>query len=110
MTAITSFDKSILQQWINEKLDAVAVEEKLKSIGFSAEEISSHIKEYKKLRSAKRQFRGFVFLGIGAFLGFVSCTLTLINPIPSLYYHILYGLTSVSMTFIFLGLYFVFEG
>ena len=110
MTAITSFDKSILQQWINENLDSVAVEDRLKGIGFSSDEISNHLKEFKKLRSAKRQFKGFIFLGIGAFLGFVSCTLTLINPVPSLYYYILYGLTSISMTFIFLGLYFVFEG
>jgi hypothetical protein len=35
--------------------------------------------------------------------------LTVINPVPALYYYILYGLTSISITIIFIGLYLVFE-
>lgn len=110
MSAITSFDESILQQWINEKLKPLDVEEKLIKFGFGQEEVARYTKEFKKLRYIKRQFKGFIVLGIGAFLGFVSCTLTLVNPIPSLYYYILYGLTSIALVFIFFGLYYIFEG
>ena len=110
MSAIAHFDKSLLQSWVNDKLDLKKVENKLSEIGFSQEDIPVYLKEYKKLVAVKRQFRGFIWLGIGAFLGFLSCVLTLTNPVPALYYYILYGLTSVSMTFIFLGLYLVFEG
>ena len=52
---------------------------------------------------------GFICLGIGAMTGFISCVLTLTNPVPELYNVILYGLTSVAVTIIFIGLYFVFE-
>jgi hypothetical protein len=57
----------------------------------------------------KRQTNGFICMGVGAFLGFISCMLTVINPVPALYYYILYGLTSISITIIFIGLYLVFE-
>jgi hypothetical protein len=48
-------------------------------------------------------------MGSGAFLGFLSCVLTLINPVPELYNLILYGLTSIAIIIIVLGLYLVFE-
>ncbi len=56
-----------------------------------------------------RQRRGFTLAGAGAVLGFISCVLTIINPIPELYYIILYGLTSIAILLIFAGLYFIFE-
>jgi hypothetical protein len=48
-------------------------------------------------------------MGIGAFLGFISCVCTIINAVPALYNAILYGLTAIAITIIFVGLYFVFE-
>lgn len=57
----------------------------------------------------KRGKKGLNCLLIGAFLGFISCVLSIINPVPDLYYHILYGLTSVAITVIFVGLYCIFE-
>lgn len=71
--------------------------------------IAHHPEELKRAKNAKKQFTGFICLGTGAFLGFISCVLTLTNPIPELFNIILYGLTSVAILIICAGLYFVFE-
>ena len=57
----------------------------------------------------KKQFNGFFCMGLGALLGFISCVLSLTNPIPELYNVILFGLTSVAILIIVLGMYFLFE-
>ena len=109
MSYATVIDQSVLKQWLVEKLDIKTVEERLASLGLEEELITRYLKEFKKLRNAARQYRGFVFAALGAFLGFVSCLLTVLNPIPALYDYILYGLTSVAIILIFAGLYFLFE-
>jgi hypothetical protein len=48
-------------------------------------------------------------MALGAFLGFLSCVLTLANPIPELHNLILFGFTSVGILIIMVGMYFVFE-
>lgn len=64
----------------------------------------------QKLKRARQQNLGFILSGIGAVLGFISCVLTMWNPVPSLYDLILYGMTSLAIIVIFAGLYLVFEG
>ena len=64
----------------------------------------------QRLNRAKQQNLGFILAGIGAVLGFISCVLTLWNPIPSIYDLVLYGLTSIAILVIFAGLYLIFEG
>ena len=98
-----------IQQWLADKLDAAQLQENLHARGWDDECIATHLRAFKKARSAKRQFAGFMYLGAGALTGFISCVLTLVNPVPELYYWILFGLTSVSMTLIFVGLYNLFE-
>jgi hypothetical protein len=46
---------------------------------------------------------------IGAFTGFISCVLSLINPIPELYGIFLYGLTSLAIILALIGLYLLLE-
>ncbi len=108
-----SYSKSInantIQEWIAEKLDADKVREQLINIGCDEPTIAAHLMAFKKLKYAKRQFKGFIFLALGAFIGFISCVLAMINPIPGLYAWILYGLTSIAMFILFMGLYYVFE-
>jgi hypothetical protein len=108
---MTSFavDSAIIQQWIAEKLNPEKVEQRLSTLNLGEEQRSAYLKEFKKIRNDQRQFKGFVILGAGAFLGFISCVLSIINPVPEFYYHILYGFTSVAVAVIFIGLYFVFE-
>ena len=109
MTDILPIDSATLQQWVTAKLEPEVVKEKLLAKGFDEDTIATHLKAFKRLRNAKRQMTGFVCMGIGAFLGFISCMLTVINPIPELYNIILFGLTSIAILIICLGMYFVFE-
>ncbi len=110
MSTTATIDQATLQQWLTEKLDMQAVESRLQSLGLDAETIRQCLKDYRKCCIAKRQFTGFVFLAAGAVMGFISCLLTIINPVPSLYGVILYGLTSVAIILIMMGLYYLFEG
>lgn len=109
MSNTASLDVNSIKEWVLAKLEPQAIEEKLREKGLDPESILAHIKEYKRQCNAKKQFNGFVLLGIGGFLGFFSCVLSVINPIPELYNMILYGFTSVSLILIFAGLYCVFE-
>ncbi len=109
MSYSASINVDLLQQWITEKLDVQQVKDNLAAIGYDEEAASLHLREFKKLKYGKRQFTGFVCLAAGAFIGFLSCLLTLINPVPGLYNWTLYGLTSVAVLIIVLGLYYVME-
>jgi hypothetical protein len=109
MTATIAIDNHEMQQWVVEKISPGEVEVILRARGLDDSMISACLKEFKKQINAKRQFRGFVFAALGAFLGFVSCLLTVLNPVPELYNLILFGLTSVAILLIFIGLYFLFE-
>jgi hypothetical protein len=100
---------STIEQWINEKLDAGQLQNKLTALGWEEETIAIHIKEFKKVKYAKRRQQGFIYMAAGAFFGFISCVLALINPIPELHDWFLYGLTSFAFIIAFLGLYFIFE-
>lgn len=109
MPAAISIDTNTIKEWMLERLEPTAIEEQLKSKGFDSESIIAYLKEYKRQCNARRQFTGFIYMGSGAFLGFISGLLSVINPIPELYYYILYGLTSIALILIFIGLYFIFE-
>lgn len=108
-TLTTITDSSAIQQWLTDKLDTDTIREQLQQKGLTEEEISHSLQAFKKARYARRQFAGFIYLGVGAFLGFISCVLTLVNPIPALYDYILYGLTSIAVTLMIVGLYQLFE-
>ncbi len=98
-----------MKEWLISKPDKKLMEHELTTLGCTAEEITLQLFAYKKLQQEKRQFSGFVCLGVGAMLGFISCVLTILNPVPDLYNVILFGLTSLSICIIILGLYFLFE-
>ena len=104
-----AIDDNLILLWIEAKLEPAAVEEQLRQKGFSDENIANYLDEYRKAKFAKRRFNGFFCTALGAFLGFISCLLTIINPVPELYNLILFGLTSVAILLICLGLYFLFE-
>lgn len=108
MTSLT-IDTSLMQQWIAEKLSIEAVEQNLVQLGYDEHTYKAYLKEFRKLRNAKRLVKGFIYLSAGAFLGFLSCILTMINPVPELYNWILFGLTSIAILLICYGLYQIFE-
>jgi hypothetical protein len=109
MSDSSTINSSLIQQWITDNLDQQKITSELQQQGLASESIEAYLREYNKAKIAKRQAMGGYYLAAGSILGFISCLLTMTNPIPSLYYVILYGLTSVVVVLICIGLYLVFE-
>lgn len=107
-TSIT-VDPQTIRAWQDANVDASQIKEQLSAKGLDEESIHQHIKAFMKAKCAKRQFTGCILLISGAFLGFLSCVLTLMNASPGMYHLILYGLTSLAILIIFAGLYYIFE-
>ncbi len=85
MSHTPTFDQKIIQQWLAAKLDFKAAEKEMFDKGLDAETVSTNLKDYKRLWNAKKQFNGFICMGLGAFLGFLNCVLSIINPVPELF-------------------------
>ena len=100
---------SILLQALKNNWETEKVSEQLFAQGHDEMSVDLLLREFKKLRNAKRQQIGFLLAGVGAFLGLLSCLLTIFNPFPELFNVILYGLTSVAIIIAFIGLYYIFE-
>jgi hypothetical protein len=98
-----------IDQWLLENLDIFQARERLEASGMPADNIAAILDAFRKKRNEKRQVTAFTLMGIGAFLGFLSCVLSITNPFPDLFYWILYGLTSVALMIIFIGLYYLLE-
>ena len=109
MTNDISIGTTMVNSWLKDNLSTSTIQEQLIAKGYDANTIADLLKIFIQLKRKKRQNIGFIYMSIGAFLGFVSCTLTITNPFPYLYNIILYGLTSIAISLIFVGLYFVFE-
>lgn len=109
MSQTMVIDAVLFKEWVRERLSIEAIEQRLQQKGLDLESIQAHIQAYKKHCNAQKQFNGFIFLGIGAFMGFVSCVLSLTNPWPEWYNFILFGFTGLAVTLIFIGLYCIFE-
>ena len=109
MIESVSINTTRIQKWVNDNSDVDNIRNEMLALGFDESSIDAHIKEYKRIVYTKRQNKGFTFAAIGALMGFVSCVLSLTNPIPELYYVILYGFTTAAILVIFVGLYFIFE-
>ena len=85
-----------------------AIEEALYKQGMDAATVVEYLKEIKRMRNAKKQISGIICMGIGAFLGFLSCLLT-IQAVPHMHDFIFYGLTMIAIVVVVIGLYLVFE-
>ena len=109
MESAQAIDLSRVRLWINHKYDKAKVESELNGLNFSQELVGEYLKAYDKAKADIRLQNGFIWLAIGAVLGFISCVLSLWNPIPSLFNLILFGLTPVSIVMVCYGLYLVFE-
>ncbi len=109
MSDSMSIDTDQLSRWAAEKMDPETVRATLESRGLDPDSVKSYMAQFRKLRNARKLFGGFLCCGIGAFLGFVGCVLSMVNPVPELYGFFLYGLTSLAILVIFAGLYLLFE-
>lgn len=102
-------DQLMVKEWLHQKLDQQAITDKLAAMGFDADTIAAYMAAYGKLKRERKQTTGFVVTAAGALLGFISCVLSLTNPIPALYDFILFGVTSVAILLIVAGMYLIFE-
>lgn len=98
-----------VNDWLIHHKDVDQVKKELEVTEYSEDNKNDILVAFKKAYYAKRQKTGFIFLIIGAFAGFISCVLSISNPFPDMYETILFGMTSISLIIIFIGLYFLFE-
>jgi len=109
MAETISIDEAVCQQILSSKTPAESIEQELCKRGIQATHIAEYIKTIRRMRNAKRQSTGFVCMAAGAFLGFLSCVLTITHALPDMFNFVFYGLTTIAVCVVVLGLYFVFE-
>ena len=109
MTKNVLVEEAIFQQWVADKEKPEDIEAGLIAKGFDADSIKANLKEYKRLLQSKRSFNGFIYMGLGAFIGFISCVLAILNPLPEWHNFFMFGLTTIAVLIVFIGLYMVFE-
>ena len=102
-------DSTIIQKFLVENDTVQSVNEKLLGLGFDEDAILKYVSEFKKIKSARRQARGAIYLVAGGLLGFISCVLAIVDPIPELHSWFLFGLTTPAVLLAFYGLYNIFE-
>jgi hypothetical protein len=86
-----------------------SLEQELHKRGIQAANIAKYLEEIKSMRNVKRRATGFVCMAAGAFLGFLSCVLTITHALPHLFDFIFYGLTMLAVCIVVFGMYCVFE-
>ena len=102
-------NEAICRQVLSSHLAAEAVEASLLAKGIDADNMAAYLDAIKRMRYAKRRNTGFIFMAAGAFLGFLSCVLTITHALPNMFEFIFYGLTTIAVSMVVLGLYYVFE-
>lgn len=95
--------------WDDRELEDQAILQELQQMKIDEEEAKKVLSIYKKTKTEKRQTYGFISVAVGAFLCMISCLFTLLGILPEFRSLILYGLTSLGICIIVLGLYFIFE-
>lgn len=109
MSLTPLFNPRFQQQWLAQNLKPEHVKEKLTALGIPEEDAKLYLQEYARKLIEKRQHIGFVYLAVGALIGFLSCALTMLNIVPSLNGFFLYGFSCMAILLILYGLYFIFE-
>lgn len=102
-------NRPLIQQWINEGLDADKIRQRLSALGLDEEAIAARLEEFKKQKHKKRLANGFILMATGSLLGFIGCVLAMLNFAPSLHGLFLFGFTSVAILIVLAGLYMVVE-
>ena len=105
----TIINAATMQQWLNNNLSAKKVEETLISSGYETGAISNYLLEFDKLRRSRRQFIGFVLMGVGGFLGFIACVMAMLYVIPDMQDFFLFGLTMLGISMVLYGMYLAFN-
>ncbi len=72
--------------------------EELKNQALSAEEITTVWENYYHYRIDRRNTRGWLLMGIGGFLGLVSCVFTMLDSLPDFRGLFMYGFTGIAVS------------
>ena len=102
-------NKATIQSWIDDRLTFDAVEQFLISSGFESEVITEYLQQFQRIKNTKKQITGFVFMAIGAFVGFLACVMAMINPLPDIQDFFLFGFTLIAVGLMMYGMYLVFN-
>lgn len=94
--------QDLAAQWLQKGLNNKQVEAELLQLGIEERNIPEMLREFTKMRNARNTTIGLYFIMAGALLCLVSCILTL--AFASATALILYGLTSVGVIIVFIGL------
>ncbi|HSF90032.1 MAG TPA: hypothetical protein VLA46_11480, partial [Saprospiraceae bacterium] len=98
-------DETLFRSWQQRNVSKSFVQAELSNQGYSTEEISSMLEEYTRYRIARRNTMGWCMMGLGGFLGLVSCVLTMLDPLPDFRGLFMYGFTSIAVIMAFYGCY-----
>ena len=105
----STLTNATIQSWIDDRLSFDTVEQSLISNGYESGEIKEYLLQFKRIRSERKQISGFVFMAIGAFVGFLACVMAMINPMPDIQDFFLFGLTLIAVGLMIYGMYLVFN-
>ena len=105
----STINMATIQLWLKQNLTHQDVEQSLVSNGYESELILEYLGEFNKQKRIKKQFIGFLLMGIGGFLGFIACVMTLLNIFPNLHDFFLFGITMVAVSMALYGLYLAFQ-
>lgn len=100
---------AVVHNWLFKKTTEDDARAELLAKGMEEELIAAHLLELKKQRWAGRQTNGFILMGLGAFLGFISCVAAITGILPEWKDFILYGLTFIGVSLACWGMYLLFE-
>ncbi len=89
-------------EWLSRGLDNKQVEAELLKMGIDERNVPDMLREFKKMRNARNTTVGLYYILAGALLCLISCILTL--AFSSATAIILYGLTSIGVIIVFVGL------
>lgn len=107
MTEAKTSVEEMARVWLANNYTNKQIEEALSTMGIETAHIPAMLKEIKRLRNAQKTTKGLIYVLIGAVLCLVSCVLTILLP-QSNTTLILYGLTSLGIIIVFIGLMQIF--
>ncbi|MBK7692246.1 MAG: hypothetical protein IPJ31_14460 [Bacteroidetes bacterium] len=99
----------LFDNWTHLNFSEEQIKEELLRKGYIEEKIFEILTLYKEKKSAARSTKGFILMVVGALIGFTSCMLTLLNVMPEMRDFFMVGLTTIAISIVVLGCYYVFE-
>ncbi|MFN8280352.1 MAG: hypothetical protein U0V49_08725 [Saprospiraceae bacterium] len=98
-----------IETWQNEKLSTQEIIDKLVTSGHSKVEAEQILSSIQLRNHTKRSGFGFMILGIGGVVGFISCVMSMLIHHSNWNSVFLYGGTTIGVLVALYGMYVIFE-